>query len=203
MDRNAPCSSNGAQCQGMLYSHAFSVESVLTKRCVCTREGSWGILNMDCEPGKSKWLAKGKLEEMSPYEWFKLPLTLNSGTLSRICPCVCPYVLYSLPSYTLLASLLSVFVEILFCKAKGSGPFSLTTSLVARIWCFHFHAPAQFSGGKPKPCSKLLPAEATWNEHYFTDTGLIVVVVVVVLRCKMPLEFLNISLWDFFFFLPF
>ena len=111
---------------------------------------------------------------MSPYEWFKLPLTLTSGTLSRICPCVCPHVLYSLPSYTLLASLLSVFVEILFCKAKGSGPFSLTTGLVARIWCFHCRAPAQFSAEKPKPCSKLLPAEATWNEHYFTDIGLIV-----------------------------
>ena len=27
-------------------------------------EGSWDTANIDCEPGKSKWLAKGNLEEM-------------------------------------------------------------------------------------------------------------------------------------------
>ena len=30
-------------------------------------EGSWDIPNMDCEPGKSKWLAKGNPEEI-PHE---------------------------------------------------------------------------------------------------------------------------------------
>ena len=39
---------------------------------------------------------------------------------------------------TLLASLLSVFVDILFCKTEGPGPLSLTTGLVARIWCSHY-----------------------------------------------------------------
>ena len=54
----------------------------------------------------------------------------------------------------LLAPLLSIFVEILFCKAKGSGPISLTTGLVARIWCFHCHNPAQFLVGNPRPTSR-------------------------------------------------
>lgn len=39
---------------------------------------------------------------------------------------------------TWLVSQLSIFVGIIFCKAEDAGPFlSLTTSLVARIWCFH------------------------------------------------------------------
>ena len=37
---------------------------------------------------------------------------------------------------SLILSLFSVFVGILFCKAKGSGPLSLTTGLVARIWYY-------------------------------------------------------------------
>ena len=40
-----------------------------------------------------------------------------------------------LPIHALLASLLSVFVGTLFCKAEGPGPLSLTTGLVARVWC--------------------------------------------------------------------
>ena len=35
------------------------------------------------------------------------------------------------------ASLVSIFVGILFCKVERPGPLSLTTSLVARIWCSH------------------------------------------------------------------
>ena len=35
------------------------------------------------------------------------------------------------------ASLVSIFVGILFCKVERPGPLSLTTGLVARIWCSH------------------------------------------------------------------
>ena len=51
----------------------------------------------------------------------------------------------------LLASLLSVFVENLFCKAEGPGPLSLTTVLVARIWCFRCCDTAQFPAGNLSP----------------------------------------------------
>ena len=61
--------------------------------------------------------------------------------------------------------LLSVFVEILFWKAKGPGLLSLTTSLVPRIWCFHHYDPAPISGWEPKPCSKTMQARAT-RVHY-------------------------------------
>ena len=48
------------------------------------------------------------------------------------------------------ASLLSMFMEVFFCKAEGPGPLSLTTGLVARIWCFNHHNLALISGWKPK-----------------------------------------------------
>ena len=64
---------------------------------------------------------------------------------------------------TLLASLLSIFVEILSYKAKGPGPLSLTTGLVARIWCFHYLNQAPISDWEPKPLSKSLQAKATQN----------------------------------------
>ena len=67
-------------------------------------------------------------------------------------PCLCTHtVLFFLFVNTLLASLLSVFVEILFCKAKGPGPLSLTTGLVARIYCFCRRHPAQSLVGIPGP----------------------------------------------------
>jgi len=61
---------------------------------------------------------------------------------------------------TLLASLLSRLVGILFCKAEGPRPLSLTTGLVPRISCFHCHYPASISSWKPKPCSKPLQTKA-------------------------------------------
>ena len=56
---------------------------------------------------------------------------------------------------TWLASLLSIFVEALFCKSQRPGPLSLTPSLVGRIWCFHCHNLISVSGWEPKPCSRL------------------------------------------------
>ena len=119
-------------------------------------EGSWYIPNMDCEPGKSQWLAKGNQEEMlhksnSHYhegatQW--LFLSLNSPV------CLSTHtVVFFLFINTLLASLLSVFVEIIFSKARGPGPLSLTTNLVARIWCFHYRNLASVFGWEPKPHS--------------------------------------------------
>ena len=70
-----------------------------------------------------------------------------------VCLFIC-IVLFFLLINTLLASLLSVFVETLFCKAEGSGPLTLTTSLVVRMWCFHHLCPASTSGWEPKPCFK-------------------------------------------------
>ena len=52
---------------------------------------------------------------------------------------------------TLLASLLSVFVEALFCKTKGPKPLSLTTGLEARIQCSQCCDPAPSLGPTQVP----------------------------------------------------
>ena len=59
----------------------------------------------------------------------------NSGTVPLSLPeCLStPTILFFLLINILLASLLSIFVEILFCKAEGPRPLSMTTSIVARI----------------------------------------------------------------------
>ena len=74
------------------------------------------------------------------------------------------YTLLFLLINTLLISVLSIFVGILFCKAEGPGPLSLTIGLVARIWCFHCCDPATISW-EPKPCSKPLPTKATRDHN--------------------------------------
>ena len=62
----------------------------------------------------------------------------TQGLSFWVCPCVHPQVLcFFLLINTLPALLLSVLVEILFCRPEGLGLLSLTTGLVARIWCFH------------------------------------------------------------------
>ena len=91
----------------------------------------------------------------------------NSGTLPLsplVCLSVTHTVLFFLLINTLLASLLSIFVEILFCKVEGPGPLSLTIGPVARIWCFHYCNPDPVSGWEPKPCSKPLQAETPWDQ---------------------------------------
>ena len=67
-------------------------------------------------------------------------------------------ILFVLWMNILLASVLLIFAEILFCKAEGPGSLSLTTGLVTRIWCAHRCDPASVSDWEPKPCSKPLQA---------------------------------------------
>ena len=114
------------------------------------------------QANQNDWLQK-TLEEI-PY---KSHSNCHKGTtqwLSLGVPsCVYPHLLYafSLLINTLLISPLSIFVEIIFCKAKGPGPLSLTADLEARIWYFHHPTLVSVSGWEPKPCSKPLQAEAT------------------------------------------
>ena len=91
--------------------------------------GYWNIPNMNSEPDKSKWLAKGNPEEMS----HKSDSNCHEGvTLSE--PTLVPThkVLDSFPPNRHFVSLLSFFVGILFYSWKARS-LSLTTSLVARI----------------------------------------------------------------------
>ena len=52
---------------------------------------------------------------------------------------------------TLLASLLFVIMEILFCKAEAPKTLAPTAGLVARIWCLHCPNTTSISGWEPSP----------------------------------------------------
>ena len=62
---------------------------------------------------------------------------------------------------TLLVSLLSVFIGILFCKAEEPGPLPLAIGLVARIWCSHCCDLASIHGWG----QTLLQAKAPRDQH--------------------------------------
>ena len=118
----------GVMSKDILYPYTYSswLKSNLAKRCVCTHERSWDIPNMNSEPGKSKWLAKGNSEETphkSNSNYGRLQLS-NSDTVSEfahlsIHTCC---TLFFLWINILLVSLFSIFVGILFCKPKEPGP---------------------------------------------------------------------------------
>ena len=98
---------------------------------------------------------------------FKPPHRPNSGTLPlSLSMCLFTHTVLSfLLINTLLASLLSVLGDILFCKAEVPGPLSLTAGLVVRIWCFHHHSLALLSSCcRPRPLDIILrKLENIWN----------------------------------------
>ena len=84
-------------------------------------------------------LSKGNPEKMPS----KNNSTWLAGTAQGLTLWVCLGSLSTRPIFffllinTLLASLLSIFVENLYCKAWVPGPLSLSTDLKARIWRFN------------------------------------------------------------------
>ena len=66
---------------------------------------------------------------------------------------------------TLLATT-SCLVEIPFCKAEGSEPLSLTTGLVAKIWCFHCWDLALISGWEPRGSLQAIAGWGSWRSKW-------------------------------------
>ena len=119
--------------------------------------------NTDCEPGTSERWAKGKLKETPHVSDLNCYEGATKGRSLQVCLSVHPDVPDSfLLITTSLASLLSVFVEILLCKAEGPAPLSLTTGLAAGIWGFHCCDLAPVCGWEPKPCSKDVTGHLRW-----------------------------------------
>ena len=76
--------------------------------------------------------------------------------------------LFFLSINTLPVSPLSIFVGILFCKAEGPGPLSLTTDLVTGIWCFTDATRPQSLAGNPSHCR---PRPPKITSHVFCIGG--------------------------------
>ena len=80
----------------------------------------------------------------------------HEGATLSLSPAMClstHTVSFSLLMNTSLVSLLSIFVGILFLQSRRARSLSLTTGLVAGIWCCHHHDPTSISAREPKPAS--------------------------------------------------
>ena len=86
----------GELCQGVFYPDTFSVKFMLRDPC-SHMWGSWDIRNMDCEPGKLKWLVKGKPKEMTHISDLNCHEGATQGLCLWVCPCVYPHLLNSFP----------------------------------------------------------------------------------------------------------
>ena len=87
----------------------------------------WDKPNIDPEPGKATWLAKGNPEEMS-HKWIQT--TMKVRLCLQVCPCVYKHVLF--PTNKHLFHYF-IFVGIHFCKADETRDLPLSTGLVASI----------------------------------------------------------------------
>ena len=150
----------------MFYPEIFLVGSILAKRYLHIHGSNLRYTKYGLCIRQIKMTDQRKPRKNVPHNWFKLlcGVTQTLPLSLPVCLSTC-IVLFLLLVNTLLASLLSIFVEILFWKAKGPGFLSLTSDLVARIWCFHHCEWAPVSGWEPKPRSKPLQAEATWDQY--------------------------------------
>ena len=138
----------GVTSRDAFYPWTFSVESILAKRRMCTQKRILRYSRYGLWMGQIEMTGLRKTRRNAPSKWFKMPRGNNAGLL----PLSLPFYLstctvFFLLIHTSLASLLSLFVGILFCKAEGPEPLSLATALVTGIWCFlHYNR-----AGNPSP----------------------------------------------------
>ena len=141
-------SKGGVTSRDAFYPWTFSVESILAKRRMCTQKRILRYSRYGLWMGQIEMTGLRKTRRNAPSKWFKIPRGNNAGLL----PLSLPFYLstctvFFLLIHTSLASLLSLFVGILFCKAEAPEPLSLATALVTGIWCFlHYNR-----AGNPSP----------------------------------------------------
>ena len=135
------------------HPYVFVVGSILAKRCMCThgrilRYTKYGLCTRQIKM-ISQRKPRRKLHKSNSdcHEGAAQRLSLRPLVSVHTSYCTLFFLLIN----TSVASLLSVFVEILFRKAKGPGPLSLTIGLVATICCLHHHDPAPFLAGNEAP----------------------------------------------------
>ena len=96
----------------------------------------WDVPNTDSEPGKSKWLVKGNLEEMH-HECNPNSTSMQLSTSLSLwaCPCIYPHGLESFPNKYFFHYFPSCGNS--FLQSQRARALSLTTGQVVRIWCSH------------------------------------------------------------------
>ena len=122
----------------MLYPYASLVESILAQRCQYTHEDPeiylmWTVNQANWSDWPKDTHKKCPIRIIQP----DLQAQLGAWPSESAWEPITRTVVFFLLINTLLASLLSVFMENLFCKAWRPGPLSLSAGLEAWIWCFH------------------------------------------------------------------
>ena len=113
--------------------------------------GSWDIPNMDCEPGKSKWLAKRNPEE-TPHKSNSNCLEGATQGLSLSSPCVYPHTLCSFPPNEYFTCFATFRLRgNSFPQSRRARGLVMSTGLVTRIQCFYHHDPTQSLAGNWSP----------------------------------------------------
>ena len=154
----------GVMPSGQIYPQASLVESILAKRYTRTHGKILRYTRYGLWTRQIKMIGPRKPRRNAPYKWFKLPRGRDSLWAHL---CVYPLVLYSfLLINTLLVSLLSVFLGILFLQSRRARTLSLTPGLVAGIRRSHCRDPTLITGQELKPCFKPLQAEVTRDQSY-------------------------------------
>ena len=139
-----------------------------------TGGSAWDIPSTDSEPGKSKWLAKGSLEEMSwrtDWNYHEGPWGCDSDSFrvgevwrSLTLPvCLSTWTALFFPPDTCFTTF--CLVRILLCKAKGPGSchWPLVYWLGFSSYC---RSPTSISDQETKPHFKPLQAEANQDQSH-------------------------------------
>ena len=88
MCREAPCSSKGEWCQGMVYPYAFWVESIFAKSCVSTHERTLRCTKYGLWTRQMKMIGQRKLGRNAPWKQFKPPQVRAQRLSLRVSLCV-------------------------------------------------------------------------------------------------------------------
>ena len=143
-------------CQRVFYSDAFLVKSILTKRHVCAQGGVlrhqiWTVNQVN----HNDW-PKENLEEM-PHESNS---NCHKGKTQQLRNSPSESARVSIHKYCTLFLLINTLPASLLCLCGNSFLKSWRPepeSVLFPLW------PSPISGWEPKPCSKSLQVEATWD----------------------------------------
>ena len=136
----------------VLYPYAFSVKSIFAKRCMHTLEDPeiyqiWTVSQANQNDWPKQAWKKYSIKVVQAATRLWVSCSLFASVHQR----ACPHIEYSFPPNKCFVSLLSVFLEILFCRAEGPEPLSLTADLGARIWRFTAASRPQSLAGSRGP----------------------------------------------------
>ena len=148
------------------YPWASSLESILARRWTHT-EVSWDISNTASGPGKSKWMAKGNLEEMPQKSNSNCPKDVIQWVSIWPRPHSYPHVLYPFPPnkhfthFTIFHLCGNSFLQ-----RWGAEPCHQPLAQWLGFSAPNCHNPASVSGQESKLHFKLLQTEGTQNQRW-------------------------------------